>query len=243
MEGGNHMGNEMMDLDQLASYLRRDAREIDKLARRGHLPGQKVSGRWRFARAEIDHWIETQLPELSDEQLSDFEEHSTATIQEPLVSLLLTEQTMAVPLPATTRSSLLRELVQLAEQSWHVYDPGAILEAIRAREEMGTTALPNGVALPHPHRPLESALGESVMAFGRTASGTPFGATDGSLTDIFFLVCCIDRPTHLRVLTRLSRLMLRPNFIDDLRAADSPTNAWHVISEAEVALLASGESE
>ena len=47
------MGNDMMDLDQLADYLQRDARELNKLASRGHLPGHKVSGRWRFARAAI----------------------------------------------------------------------------------------------------------------------------------------------------------------------------------------------
>ena len=48
------MGNDMMDLDELADYLQRDARELNKLASRGHLPGHKVSGRWRFARAEAD---------------------------------------------------------------------------------------------------------------------------------------------------------------------------------------------
>ena len=56
------MGNEMMDLEQLASYLQRDVREVSKLASRGHLPGQKVGGQWRFASAEINHWIETQMP-------------------------------------------------------------------------------------------------------------------------------------------------------------------------------------
>ena len=71
---------------------------------------------------------------------------------------------------------MLRELVRLAEQSWQVYDPEAVLEAIRQREEMGSTALASGVAIPHPRRALPSALGESVLAYGRTASGIPVGA-------------------------------------------------------------------
>jgi len=57
---------ESMDLDQLASYLNRDSRELDKLAKRGHLPAQKIAGEWRFARAEINLWIEAQLPSLSE---------------------------------------------------------------------------------------------------------------------------------------------------------------------------------
>lgn len=43
------MDQETMDLGQLASYLQRDARELHKLANRGHLPGQKIAGEWRFA--------------------------------------------------------------------------------------------------------------------------------------------------------------------------------------------------
>ena len=44
------MGSDMMDVDQLAAYLRRDAREVGKLASRGRLPGHRVGGEWRFAR-------------------------------------------------------------------------------------------------------------------------------------------------------------------------------------------------
>jgi PTS system nitrogen regulatory IIA component len=225
----------MMDMEQLAAYLQRDVREVGKLASRGHLPGHKVGGEWRFARAEINHWIETQLPAYTEKQLASLE--SAGGADEPLLAGLLSEASMAVPLAASTRASVLRELVTLAEQTWQVYDPDAILEAIRQREEMGSTALPTGVAIPHPRRPLPAALGESVMAFGRTASGIPFGAPHGGLTDVFFLVCCRDDRTHLRVLARLTRLFLRPNFLDDLRAAETPAAAWETIIAAERELL------
>jgi PTS system nitrogen regulatory IIA component len=228
------MGNDMMDLEQLATYLQRDLREVSKLANRGHLPGHKVAGQWRFARAEINHWIETQLPELTEQQLTALE-----TIDGPsqdqglLVSGLLSEASVAVPLAASTRASALKELVHLAEQSWQVYDPDAILNALRQREDMGSTALASGVAIPHPRRPLPAALGESLLAYGRTASGIPFGATHGNLTDIFFLVCCRDDRTHIRVLARLSRLLLRPGFVDELRAAETPSETWQLIEAAE----------
>src|SRR5205823_12593679 len=97
----------------------------------------------------------------------------------------------------------------------------------------GSTALPSGVAIPHPYRPLPAVLGEAVIAYGRTASGIPFGADLGGLTDIFFLVACRDDRTHLRVLARLSRLLLRPGFLDELRAADTPAETWEAILAAE----------
>ena len=228
----------MMDLDQLARYLQRDVREVTRMASRGYLPGHKVSGEGRFSRPEINHWIETQMHAYTEQELAALENTGgRSPDQEPLISVLLQEACMAVPLAAGTRSSVLKELVRLAENSWQVYDPGAIETAIRQREEMGSTALGSGVAIPHPRRPLPAALGESVLAYGRTASGVPFGAPHGNLTDIFFLVCCRDDRTHLRVLARLSRLLLRPGFIDELRAAETAGETWEKIAAAERQLL------
>jgi PTS system nitrogen regulatory IIA component len=232
------MGSDMMDMEQLAAYLQRDVREVGKLASRGHLPGHKVGGQWRFARAEINQWIEKQMPSLSEKELTNLES-SVSHDGEPLLAGLLSEASIAVPLAASTRASVLKELVSLAEQSWQVYDPEAILDAVRQREEMASTALPSGVAIPHPRRPLPAALGESVLAFARTNSGIPFGAPHGVLTDLFFLVCCRDDRTHLRVLARLTRLFLRTGFLEELRTAETPHDAWQKISAAEQQLLTS----
>jgi PTS system nitrogen regulatory IIA component len=237
------MGNEMMDLEQLAVYLRRDVREVSKLANRGHLPGQKVAGHWRFARAEINHWIETQIHGYTEKELTHLEQSDQTTeATEPLIASLLSEASVAVPLAASTRTSALRDMVALAEQSWQVYDPAAVLDAIRQREELKSTALDSGVALLHPRRPLPAALGESVMAYGRTASGIPFGAPGGGLTDIFFLDCSRDDRTHLKVLARLSRLLLRPGFLEALREAPTAADSWRVIAATESDLLGSSDA-
>jgi PTS system nitrogen regulatory IIA component len=232
------MGEEVMGLQELAAYLQRDARDVSKWASRGYLPAHKVSGEWRFHRAEINHWIETQMHAYTEEELLAVEQGGNPRqVEEPLLTELLSEATTAVPLQATTRTSVLRQLVAVAEQSWQVYDPEAVLVAIQHREEMGSTSLDSGVAIPHPRRPLPDALGESVIAYGRTATGIPFGAEGGGETDIFFLVCCRDDRTHLRVLARLSRLLLRPGFLDDLRAAETPSETFQIIDEAERDLI------
>jgi len=228
-----------MDLAELASLLRRDQRELSKLASRGQLPGRKVGGQWRFAHAEIRHWLEGEMPGFDDDQLKNIEDAHPEPA-EPLVASLLAPDCAEVPLQARTPAAVCRAMVRLAEQSWQVYDPDAILTAVRAREEMGSTAQDNGVAILHPRRPLPAALGESVMAFGRTAGGIPFGAPRRVLTDLFFLVCCRDERTHLRVLARLARLALRPGFLDALRGAETPAAALGVIRTAEADLLAGG---
>src|SRR5437868_10887488 len=99
------MNSETMSLHELAKYLRRDVREVTKLAGKGGLPGRKVGGEWRFARAEINHWIETQLPTIPDEQLRHLDESRRPgedAPAEPLVSGLIPEACVAVPLRAGT---------------------------------------------------------------------------------------------------------------------------------------------
>jgi len=232
------MGNDVMGLEELATYLHRDLREVSKMASRGYLPGQKVGGTWRFRRVEINQWLESQLAGYNEQQLTTVEAGSDRNPEyEPLLAEFLAEAAVAVPLAATTKASVLREMVALAERSWQVYDGAALFEAVRQREELGSTALPTGVAIPHPHRPLPTVLGEAVIAFARTASGIPFGAERGGLTDLFFLVACRDDRTHLRVLARLSRLLLRPGFVDELRAAETPSETWERIISEERQLL------
>jgi PTS system nitrogen regulatory IIA component len=225
---------ETLDIEQVASYLSRDVREVGKLASRGHLPGRKVNGEWRFIRAEVRHWLEARLHEYDDAALLAVESAHGAEVEEPLLANLLAESTTAVPLVASTGGSVLREMVKLAEQSWQVYDPAFVLEAIEKREEMASTARANGVAIPHAHRPLpDSVLGEPVVAFGRTVRAVPFGGGRSGLTDLFFLVLSKDDRAHLRVMARLARLMLRDDFVFALRAAETSIEARELILAAE----------
>src|SRR5205823_5872941 len=117
----------MMSVIELAAYLQKDVREVGKMVSRGYLPGHKVGGEWRFARAEINHWLEKHMSGLDEKQLVALEKGGRrGEASELLVSSLLSEASVAVPLPATTKASVLRELVNLAEQTWQVYDPQAV---------------------------------------------------------------------------------------------------------------------
>jgi PTS system nitrogen regulatory IIA component len=229
------MSDEVMGIQELAVYLQRDAREVMKMASRGHIPGQKVSGEWRFHAVEINHWLENQMHGYTEQELAALETGGKPVKEnhQPILSQLISEATISVPLKGSTKKSLLKELVEVAEQSWQLYDPEAILEAVRQREDMASTYLAGGVALPHPHRPLTKALGDDVLAFGRTHCPIPFGGPGGGMTDLFFLVLCRDYRIHLRVMARLSRLFLRPRFLDELRQQAGPAEVHELIRSSE----------
>jgi PTS system nitrogen regulatory IIA component len=102
-----------------------------------------------------------------------------------------------------------------------------------AREEVLSTGFENGVAMPHPRTPLPDAIGQSIIAYGRTLSGIPFGAPKRALTDLFFLVLCRDSRTHLLVLARLARILQIPGFIESLREAEDSRTSYDLICAAD----------
>ena len=57
------------DLPSLARYLHLSPDKVTKLADRGQLPGRKVSGEWKFARADVHHWLERRIGASDEEEL------------------------------------------------------------------------------------------------------------------------------------------------------------------------------
>jgi len=229
------MSHDWFSLDELAQHLGRDRREIEKLANRGRIPGRKVSGDWQFHPTEITHWLEQEMREYTDKELVLVEQTNRSGELNPLlpVSSLLTVETCQVPLPARTKRSVLETLIEVAGRTWQIWQPAVLLNAIQEREAVLSTAFDNGVAIPHPRNPLPEAMGQSIIAFGRTESGIPFGAPNRGLTDLFFLVLCRDSRTHLHVLARLGRLIQQPGFLDQLRSTEDSAAAHELIVATE----------
>jgi PTS system nitrogen regulatory IIA component len=225
------------DLESLARYLHLTPQQVTKLAERGQLPGRKIGGQWKFARPDIHHWFENRIGLSDEDELVQVENvlQQSAPLenqQEIRIADLLPVQAIAIPLHARTRTAVIDAMVKLAADTAWLWDPKAMAEAVRAREEIHSTALENGVALLHPRRPMPKILAQPFMALGCTVSGIPFGG-DVPLTDVFFLICSTDDRLHLHTLARLSRLLTVPGFLNELHQAQNAADAHQLIVEAE----------
>jgi nitrogen PTS system EIIA component len=229
------MAEEDFDVESLANYLHLESAQVARLADRGKLPGRKVQGQWRFAQADIHHWLEDRIGLSDEDELSAIEgflrPDVAAVSQPPSIAELLPVEAIAWPLSSRTRGSVIKDMVALAAKTGLVWDPDRLADAVRAREELHSTALAGGVALLHPRRPLASILGGPVMALGRTERGIPFGGS--VLTDMFFLICSVEDRGHLQTLARLSRLIGNADFLSTLRAASDAREAHDLIQRAE----------
>ena len=224
------MDTEIYDVRSLAKFLSRDPRDVEKLADKGRIPARRVAGAWTFHRSEVHHWLEKTLPEFTDRQLADMEQTLPC---DAVAAGLLRPGAIDLALDGRTVPGVLDSLVALANHDWMVYEPNRVLAAVRAREAKGSTALPGGVAIPHPDRRLPECLGDDLVAFGRASSGLHFGG-EGT-TDLYFLILCRTQATHLRMIARLNRLFLAPGFLDRLRSAERVDAVVAAVAAAEAA--------
>lgn len=226
------------DIHRLAQYLHLTVAQVTRLAERGKLPGRKVGGQWRFAQAEVHHWLEDRIGVSDEQELVEVEDvlsraEQSVPDEEVSIADLIPLEAIAVPLDARTRGSVITSMAKLAAQTGLLWDAGKMADAVRARENLHPTALDNGVALLHPRRPMSSILAQSLIALGRTYQGIPFGGRHGGLTDIFFLVCSVNDRGHLRVLARLSRLINDSGLLQVIRTADDAEVIHQAIADVE----------
>jgi PTS system nitrogen regulatory IIA component len=225
-----------MTLDELARHLGLDARLVRKWAERGTLPGTMVGGEWRFNRAQMLDWLQREIHSFDREHIQDLERSMSAGSEECIVSELLPTEAIDMNLPARSRASVLHELIGLAERTGLVYDSQGLHESVQERENLFSTALPRGFAIPHPRRPMPYATAEPLICLARVPAGIAFGAPDGKLTDLFVFVCSHEERQHLCVLARLA-LMFSTNLPDELRTVDEAAGALALILRRETELV------
>ena len=113
------------------------------------------------------------------------------------------------------------------EKTGRLNDPKELLAGLKARENLCSTAMPNGFALPHPccHDPY--LFETSFIVIGRTIQEIHFGASDGQPTNLFILVCCQDDRLHLHTLARLCLIAQETNLLAQIQSA---TDAGYIFN-------------
>jgi len=151
-----------------------------------------------------------------------------------VISELLAPEAIDLNLQSTHKDAVLAELVELVPALKH--QPEArqtLLRALYEREQLHSTGIGDGIALPHARNALVGLVDHPVMAFGRHATGVPFGALDSIPTRLFFLVVAPNVTLHLGILARLSRLLREPRLRQGLLTIDKPEKAISLIREVE----------
>lgn len=154
------------------------------------------------------------------------------------LSQLITRSNINLNLKSTDSQGVLEELVnQISAISKQPDARQTLLRALHEREQLHSTGIGDGVALPHARNALVGLVDRPVVVFGRSSKGIAFGAIDGELSKLFFLLVAPTVTEHLSVLARLSRVLRDPKVRHELLAVDTPDKALAAIRDAESSLL------
>ena len=144
---------------------------------------------------------------------------------------LLKKDAIELNTSVESKSDAIDKLVALHEKAGNLLDVKAYKEAILAREAQGSTAIGEGIAVPH-------AKSESVKTPGLSAitvpSGVDYEAPDGKNSDILFMIAApLDGDLHLEILSRLMVMLMEPEFCAALRGAKTADEFLSIIDKKE----------
>ena len=150
------------------------------------------------------------------------------------LSDFVVREAILVDLQATGKEEAIREIVRSLRDAGQVAEADAegVIRAILGREELGSTGIGQGVAVPHTRHPTVDKLVGTVAI---SHHGVDFAALDGDPVDIFFLL--ISPPNqpgdHLRALENISRHLKDDRFVSFLRQAKTKEAVIDLLEEAD----------
>jgi fructose-specific phosphotransferase system IIA component len=134
---------------------------------------------------------------------------------------LLSDKVIRIPLKNTEKGEIIEEMVDILARAHKLKNRDAVLEAVLKRERAMSTGMGDGVAIPHAKSEFVDQL---IAAFGTTKRDVDFESIDNKPVRLIFLLVGPTDQTgpHLKALSRISRLMHRADFRENLaRAKDS----------------------
>jgi nitrogen PTS system EIIA component len=149
-----------------------------------------------------------------------------------ILDILTSDALVAPSLTGTSKTAVLRELAEHLAQQHREIDAGRLVEVLWERERLGSTAIGDGIAIPHGKMPgLQGVIG----IFGRHVAGVDFDSLDGSPTHLFFLLVAPEDSVgqHLKALARVSRLLKDRAFRDRLVGAADGAEIFRLIREED----------
>jgi PTS system nitrogen regulatory IIA component len=148
------------------------------------------------------------------------------------IAPFLSADTVLARLESSDRRGVLEELASLVVRSGGISGDVDLVTILENREDLGSTGLGKGVAIPHVRL---KNLSELRMAVGRSVGGVDFNAIDGKPVHLFFLLLAPENSAegHLKTLARISRLLKKPSFRESLRGARDGEEMLKIIVKAD----------
>ena len=144
---------------------------------------------------------------------------------------LLMTDIMIMDLDATTNNEVINEMVHNFYEHGIIDDEDMYRKDILKREAEGSTGMGDGIAIPHAH---DAAVKKPAVMFARSVDGVDYNSMDGQPAHLFFMIAAPEGGdnTHLQALAALSQVLMNPDVVKALKAADTPEKVQDIFAKA-----------
>ncbi|AGK99521.1 PTS fructose transporter subunit IIABC [Clostridium pasteurianum] len=158
------------------------------------------------------------------------------------ITELLKKDTIILDLKASSKAEVIDELVNKLDSAGRLNNKEDYKNAILKRESEFSTGIGDGIAIPHAKT---AAVKTPALAFGRSIKGIDYDSLDGSPANIFFMIAASEgaNNTHLETLSRLSTMLMNPDFKAKLLEVKSEDEVLSLIDSEEEEKLEEESSE
>lgn len=217
---GYKMEDDILTIEEVAKYLRVSERTVYDWAQKGEIPSGKIGTVWRFKKSEIEKWVNDRLS-------SNLKVDSDFSVQ--IKNILSPER--IVFLNHQTKHDALVELSEALASAPQVKDAGELTQQILKREELMSTALGRGIAIPHVRL---ASVTDLVMAVGISKCDIiDFQSIDEAPVRILFMLAAAhnQHSYYLQTLSFLSAKMRDSELMEKLLNCSDAMEAYTLLTK------------
>lgn len=219
----------VLTTQELSKYLKLNEKTVLKMAQSGQIPGFKIANQWRFYLSAVDEYLQDKMAKSTG---YDFDRIVRTADVMPL-SRFVDNDTIKLKLDSDNKEGVLFELASVAHKAGIAVSAKDVLKQMKKREEMLSTAVGKGVAVPHPRNPSDELFKMPGVVIARSKEGIDFAAPDGKHVHLFFMTCAPDVVLHLKLLSKIAKLLEAKNNFKKFMSAKTKDEVMKILLENE----------
>jgi PTS system nitrogen regulatory IIA component len=197
----------------VAKFLNVSEKTVYRWISQGSLPAYRVEDQYRLNRAELLEWATARKINVS---AAIFEEPETPGQPQPGLVEAIQNGGIYYRIAGVDKRSILKSVVETMRLPEGT-DRDFVLRVLLAREELASTGIGEGVAIPHVRSPIVLHVDQPQISLCFLEKPVDFGALDGQPVHALFTLICPTVKTHLHLLSRISFALRDPGFMGAIR--------------------------
>jgi len=219
-----------LTVQDVARYFNVTDRMIFRWIDQKAIPYHEINGDYRFSKTELLEWATTQKQKLNI--ATEFFELSDDDAPVPSISALVAEGGIFQNVKGSDKKTVLRSVVDLMNLPEEV-DRDLLYQILMARENMGSTGVGDGIAIPHVRTPVVFNVAVPMISLALPERPVDFGALDHKPVYCLFTLISPSPRIHIQLISRLAFILRSQPLKDGMRAKRPDDEIIRLLKESE----------